>query len=150
MQATEEISDTISKDTHAGSTIPYGMQGGSPSDGGGAPLNLRHMFRGVRALHGEAGFAALQAAHVMVLGIGGVGSWIAEALCRTAVGELTLVDSDRVAPHDINRQIEATQATLGEIKTHALAVRLTGINPYHIFYLLFHLFYISRRQINLI
>lgn len=66
---------------------------------------------------------------VIVFGIGGVGSWVAECLVRTGVKHITLVDSDRVAITNINRQMPATVATVGEIKTEAAKHRLLEINP---------------------
>ena len=64
-------------------------------------------FGGISRLYGEAGLQRLQQAHVCVLGIGGVGSWAVEALARSAVGTLTLVDLDHVAESNINRQLPA-------------------------------------------
>ncbi|MBE6598294.1 MAG: tRNA threonylcarbamoyladenosine dehydratase, partial [Ruminococcaceae bacterium] len=71
----------------------------------------------------------LKAAHVAVFGIGGVGGHIAEALARSGVGELTLVDSDVVSESNINRQIVATYDTLGKYKTEAAAERILSVNP---------------------
>lgn len=71
----------------------------------------------------------LRRARVIIFGVGGVGSWAAEALVRTGVGHLTLVDADTVAETNINRQCEATALTVGEIKVEAMARRLREINP---------------------
>lgn len=71
----------------------------------------------------------LQAAHVAVFGLGGVGSWCAEALCRSGVGELTLVDQDAVDLSNLNRQAAALHSTLGMDKTRATALRLADIAP---------------------
>ena len=81
------------------------------------------------ALLGEAAMARLAAAHVAVIGVGGVGGWCAEALVRTGVGHLTLVDDDCVVESNLNRQCPATAATLGRPKVEAMAQRLLAINP---------------------
>ena len=73
--------------------------------------------------------ARLKAAHVLVVGVGGVGSWCAEALVRTGVGHMTLVDDDRVVESNVNRQCPATSLTLGRPKVEAMAERLCAINP---------------------
>jgi tRNA A37 threonylcarbamoyladenosine dehydratase len=86
-------------------------------------------FGGVARLYGEAGLARLQAAHVCVVGIGGVGSWAAEALARSGVGAITLIDLDHVAESNINRQIHAADATLGQAKIEAMARRISGYAP---------------------
>jgi tRNA A37 threonylcarbamoyladenosine dehydratase len=72
---------------------------------------------------------ALSAVRVIVFGLGGVGSWCAEALVRSGAGKITLVDSDTVCVTNINRQIQASSATVGQYKTEALRARLLGINP---------------------
>ena len=86
-------------------------------------------FGGIARLYGEDGLQRLQQAHIVVVGVGGVGSWAAEALARSGVGELTLVDLDHVAESNINRQAQALDSTLGEAKVRALARRLHDINP---------------------
>lgn len=86
-------------------------------------------FSGLQRLYGEAATQGLARAHVMVAGIGGVGSWTVEALARSGVGELTLIDLDHVAESNINRQIHALTATLGQAKAQAMAERIAGINP---------------------
>lgn len=86
-------------------------------------------FGGVRRLYGAAGQERLEAAGVCVIGIGGVGSWIAEALARSAVGRLTLIDPDHVAESNINRQVHALEDTLGMAKVQAMAGRIRQINP---------------------
>lgn len=80
-------------------------------------------------LLGSDAMEKLQRAHVAVFGIGGVGGYVVEALARSGVGELTLIDSDRVNRSNINRQIIATQDTLGENKVDAAAARVHSINP---------------------
>lgn len=91
--------------------------------------DIRRNFRGIRAVYGEEGFEALQAAEVMIVGIGGVGSWLAEALCRSAVGSLVLIDSDRIELTNVNRQSHTTSKTGGLLKTEVLGERLKEINP---------------------
>jgi len=86
-------------------------------------------FGGIARLYGESGLACLQAAHVCVIGIGGVGSWAAEALARSAVGKLTLIDLDHVAESNINRQIHAADNTLGQAKIEAMAHRIASYAP---------------------
>ena len=78
---------------------------------------------------GEDAVARLKAAKVAVFGVGGVGGFTAEALCRAGVGSITLVDSDRVAVSNINRQIIATHSTVGKYKTEAMLERIKDINP---------------------
>lgn len=80
-------------------------------------------------LLGEDGLAKLQNAHVAVFGIGGVGSFIAEALARAGVGTLTLIDNDTVALSNLNRQLVALRSTIGQYKTDVMAARIHDINP---------------------
>lgn len=80
-------------------------------------------------LVGDRAMARISDAKVIIFGIGGVGSWVAECLARTGVRDITLVDSDRVATTNINRQMPATTATVGEVKTEAARRRLLEINP---------------------
>ena len=82
-----------------------------------------------RMLLGQAAMDRLARARVAVVGLGGVGSWCAEALCRAGVGKLTLIDSDTVAESNINRQLEALGSTVGQPKAAALAARLRDIAP---------------------
>ena len=86
-------------------------------------------FSGVRQLYGTAGMARLQAAQVTVIGIGGVGSWAAEALARSAVGAITLVDLDHISESNTNRQIHALGDAYGRPKVEAMAERIGQINP---------------------
>ena len=81
-------------------------------------------------LWGKDGQARLTAAHVIVFGLGGVGSYVAECLARAGVGELTLVDSATVALSNLNRQLEALDSTVGLPKAEAVARRVRDINPY--------------------
>lgn len=86
-------------------------------------------FGGIARLYGSAAYQRLRAAHVCVVGIGGVGSWVAEALARTAVGKLTLIDLDMVAESNTNRQIHALEPVFGKAKVDAMAERIAQINP---------------------
>ena len=80
-------------------------------------------------LLGEEKQERLRRAHILVVGLGGVGSWAAEMLCRAGVGEMTIVDSDTVQPSNINRQLPATHSTIGRPKVEVLAERFHDINP---------------------
>ena len=82
-----------------------------------------------RLLLGEEKSERLRQAHVLVLGVGGVGAYAAEMLCRAGVGRLTLVDADTVQPTNINRQLPALHSTLGQPKVEVLAARFRDINP---------------------
>ena len=86
-------------------------------------------FLRTEMLLGEAAMEKLTAAHVAVFGLGGVGSWCAEALARSGVGALTLVDNDQVGLTNLNRQVQALHSTVGLDKTEALARRLRDVNP---------------------
>lgn len=86
-------------------------------------------FGGLERLYGEGSSARLRAAHVAIAGIGGVGSWCAEALARCGIGQLTLVDLDHVAESNVNRQVHALGSTLGQAKIVAMAQRVRDINP---------------------
>jgi tRNA threonylcarbamoyladenosine dehydratase len=91
--------------------------------------DLQRRFGGLERLYGTGGAAAIRDAHVAVVGIGGVGSWAAEALARSGVGELTLIDLDHVAESNINRQIQALDSTIGQAKVEAMRERVARINP---------------------
>jgi len=91
--------------------------------------DLERRFGGLRRLVGDAGYARLRAARIAVVGLGGVGSWAVEALARSGVAELTLIDLDHIAESNINRQIQALGATLGQAKAQALAARVADIHP---------------------
>ena len=80
-------------------------------------------------LVGDEAMGRIARARVILFGVGGVGSWVAESLVRTGIRHITLVDSDRVAPTNVNRQMPATSETIGEIKTEAARRRLLAINP---------------------
>lgn len=91
--------------------------------------DLQRRFGGLERLYGVPGAARIRAAHVVVVGIGGVGSWAAEALARSGVGRLTLVDLDNVAESNINRQVHALSNTLGQAKVEAMRERIALIHP---------------------
>ena len=91
--------------------------------------DLQRRFGGLERLYGMDGAAAIRRAHVAVIGIGGVGSWAAEALARSGVGALTLVDLDHVAESNINRQIHALDSTIGQAKVLAMRDRIAQIHP---------------------
>jgi tRNA A37 threonylcarbamoyladenosine dehydratase len=93
-------------------------------------VDFDRRFGGIARLYGERALERFRAAHVCVVGVGGVGSWIVEALARSAVGRLTLIDLDNVAESNINRQIQALSTTIGMPKIEALKQRIALINPY--------------------
>ena len=86
-------------------------------------------FGGIARLYGKSGLEKLRAAHVGVVGIGGVGTWAAEALARSGVGALTFVDLDEVCETNINRQLHALTETVGRAKVEVMAERIRAINP---------------------
>jgi tRNA A37 threonylcarbamoyladenosine dehydratase len=92
------------------------------------PDNARR-FGGLSRLYGAEGAERIADAHVCVIGLGGVGSWAAEALARSGIGRLTLIDLDHVAESNINRQIQAVDATLGQAKVQAMAQRIAAFHP---------------------
>lgn len=94
-----------------------------------ADPDLERRFGGLRRLYGDAGYERLRAAKVAVVGVGGVGSWAAEALARSGVAGLTLIDLDHVAESNINRQVQALDTTLGQAKVQALRERIALIHP---------------------
>ncbi len=91
--------------------------------------DISRRFGGIRRLYGNTALERFQHAHVCVVGIGGVGSWAAEALARSAIGTITLIDLDMVAESNVNRQIHALGETFGKAKTSAMAERIRLINP---------------------
>lgn len=90
---------------------------------------MEFRFGGIGRLYGAEGFQRIQDAHVCVIGIGGVGSWTAEALVRSGIGSLTLVDLDDVCESNINRQVHATDGVIGTAKIETMAARCRTINP---------------------
>lgn len=91
--------------------------------------DLERRFGALRRLYGDAGYERIRSARVAVIGLGGVGSWSVEALARSGVAALTLIDLDHVAESNINRQIQALGATLGQAKPLALSERIADIHP---------------------
>ena len=91
--------------------------------------DLERRFGGLKRLYGARGYARVRAARVAVVGLGGVGSWAVEALARSGVAQLVLVDLDHVSESNINRQIQALGQTLGLSKAEALARRVADIHP---------------------
>lgn len=87
-------------------------------------------FAGIERLYGAGSVARLARAHVCVVGIGGVGSWAAEALARSGVGELTLIDADDVCVSNVNRQSHALEGEFGRPKVDVVAERARAINPH--------------------
>lgn len=96
----------------------------------GDGIDFERRFGGIRRLYGAQALETFRNAHVCVLGLGGVGSWAAEALARSAIGRLTLIDPDHVAESNINRQLPALEETLGRAKVQVMAERVHGINPH--------------------
>lgn len=93
------------------------------------PYKLHRRFDRMGRLLGDPAMARLAASHVVVVGLGGVGSWAAESLARSGIGRLTLIDYDVVCVTNANRQLQAVRGTVGKPKATVLAERLRGINP---------------------
>lgn len=92
-------------------------------------MDVSRRFGGIIRTYGEAAFNRFTAAHVCVIGVGGVGSWAVEALARSGIGTLTLIDLDNVAESNINRQLPALSSTIGRAKIEVLRERCLDINP---------------------
>lgn len=92
-------------------------------------VQYERRFQGTRTLYGTTAVTTFADAHVYVIGVGGVGSWAAEALARTAVGTITLIDLDVLVASNVNRQLPALDSTFGESKIAAMATRIREINP---------------------
>jgi tRNA A37 threonylcarbamoyladenosine dehydratase len=95
-----------------------------------ADIDFERRFGGLSRLYGASALGAFRDAHVCVIGVGGVGSWVVEALARSAVGRITMIDLDHLAESNVNRQLHALTDTLGLAKVEALARRISQINPY--------------------
>jgi len=95
----------------------------------GTEFQANRRFGGVERLYGTAALARFQAAHVCVIGVGGVGSWAAEALARNAIGRITLIDLDNISESNTNRQIHALGDEYGKAKVTAMRTRILAINP---------------------
>ncbi len=102
-----------------------------PHEPGAGPdaADPERRFGGLRRLYGDDGYERLRALRIAVVGVGGVGSWAAEALARSGVAGLTLVDLDHVAESNVNRQVQALTPTIGRAKVLALAERIADIHP---------------------
>ena len=100
-----------------------------PSLDADSAADAQRRFGGLQRLYGLNGAQQIRASHVVVVGIGGVGSWAAEALARSGVGRLTLIDMDHIAPSNINRQIHALTPTIGQAKVLAMQERIASIHP---------------------
>ena len=86
-------------------------------------------FGGIKRLYGSKALAKFKDSHICVIGIGGVGSWVAEALARSGIGQITLIDMDDICVTNTNRQVHALTDTIGEMKIEAMAARCRQINP---------------------
>jgi len=91
--------------------------------------DYENRFGGIARLYGQQAFNILRNAHFCVIGIGGVGSWAAESLARTGIGEITLIDHDDIAASNINRQIHSLSNTIDQSKVETMAERIQQINP---------------------
>lgn len=92
-------------------------------------VDFERRFGGIARLYGESALQRFRQAHVCVIGVGGVGSWVVESLARSAIGRLTLIDLDHVAESNTNRQLPALEGEYGKAKVQALAERVRAINP---------------------
>lgn len=92
-------------------------------------VDISRRFAGTEKIYQAENFALFQASHVMVIGIGGVGSWAVEALARSGIGEITLIDMDVIVESNINRQLPALTANFGQDKIAVMAQRCYEINP---------------------
>ena len=110
------------------SALPAGAVG-LPQPHTDDDADLERRFGGLRRLYGDAAYRRIRAAHVAIVGVGGVGSWTAEALARSGVAALTLVDLDHVSESNVNRQVQALGSTFGMAKVEALKARIADIHP---------------------
>ncbi len=90
--------------------------------------DFERRFGGVKRLYGDKGLKRFRQSHIIVIGIGGVGSWVVEALARNAIGKITMIDMDVVAESNINRQLPALSSTLGRNKIDVMSERIMDIN----------------------
>ena len=90
---------------------------------------FEEQFGSLSRVYGDDALTAIRNSHICVVGVGGVGSWAVEALARTGVGGLTLVDGDEIAASNMNRQIHTLRSTIGQSKTQAMRERIAQINP---------------------
>lgn len=94
-----------------------------------ADADLERRFAGLRRLYGDSAYARIRSARIAVVGVGGVGSWTVEALARSGVAGLVLVDLDHIAESNVNRQVHAITPTIGQAKVQALRERIEAIHP---------------------
>ncbi|PSF12307.1 tRNA cyclic N6-threonylcarbamoyladenosine(37) synthase TcdA [Marinobacter fuscus] len=94
------------------------------------PDDYQFRFGGIERLYGRTALHAFRNAHIAIVGLGGVGSWAAEALARSGIGKLTLIDMDDICVSNTNRQLHALEGQYGRTKTDAMAERLRAINPH--------------------
>ena len=92
-------------------------------------MHIDPKFDGIAKLYGHEEFNILQNSHILIVGIGGVGTWLSEALARSAVGKITLVDLDDICVSNTNRQLIATEKTYGKMKVDVMRERILSINP---------------------
>lgn len=102
----------------------------TPHNPASADPDLERRFGALARLYGAAGAQRIRAAHIVVVGLGGVGSWAAEAAARSGVARLTLLDLDHISESNINRQVHALDSTLGQSKVQAMRERIAQINPH--------------------
>lgn len=91
--------------------------------------NYEQRFGGIGRLYGVEGLNRLRRSHICVIGIGGVGSWVVEALARSGIGKITMIDMDDICVTNINRQLPALSGNIGKLKTEVMAERVKLINP---------------------
>ncbi len=91
--------------------------------------DLERRFGGIIRLYGLQRFKLFQSSHICIIGIGGVGSWVAESMARNGIGQITMIDMDHIAESNINRQIHALDSSLGQSKVEAMKFRILDINP---------------------
>lgn len=91
--------------------------------------NYEQRFGGIGRLYGVEGLNRLRRSHICVIGIGGVGSWVVEALARSGIGKITMIDMDDICITNINRQLPALSGNIGKLKTEVMAERVKLINP---------------------
>ena len=92
-------------------------------------IDIERRFGGIIRLFGEEKFKNFQSSHICIVGIGGVGSWVAESMARHGIGKITLIDMDHISESNINRQIHALDSTTGASKIKAMKARILDINP---------------------
>jgi tRNA A37 threonylcarbamoyladenosine dehydratase len=92
-------------------------------------VSYEQRFSGTQRIYGSVALDWFRQAHVCVIGIGGVGSWVAEALARSGIGEITLIDADDICITNTNRQIHVLESTVGKMKAQTMADRILQINP---------------------